>query len=428
MARRLASCFALAAGLAFAQSLPLEIRGTVVEGPLGVAGATVTLYEFGHAPPQATTRTVFATVSTDSQGAFQFHPERVGNYYVEVRKEGYFAESSGGPTVDPADSTGDPVSIDADHPARERKFSMWRLGEVRGRVIDEDGNPIAKLNVALQAPSSSPLRGFARAVTDQDGYFAAAKLRPGDYMVRIGPQRGLPEILPQFSEGDLKIVDQDLETSFWPGGGDERSALPLPLSSGASLNVGTITARKSFYYRAHLSVQSGDCAPGEKLNFSVASTADTSGIAFPLPVPCGKEFLVRNLAPGSYLFSLSTGRPLPEKRLSATALVDVTNANLELALIMAEDADISGRLLAADGATSAPGRAMITVTPVVAPAFQGQRTAADPAGKFLFRGVLGNRYRVSVDASTSRKFATTAWSPWMASSCRLPVLPHNWTS
>ncbi len=139
---QLVLCLALAAGFACGQSTAsLEIRGTVVEGALGIAGVTVTLYEFGHTPAEATTRSVFATTFTDSTGAFVFHPARAGEYYVEVKKEGYFAESFDGPTVDPVESTGEPVSIDQDHPLRERKFSLMRLGELRGRVIDEERQP-----------------------------------------------------------------------------------------------------------------------------------------------------------------------------------------------------------------------------------------------------------------------------------------------
>jgi len=163
---RLAFCFALVCGLASAQSPPqLEIRGTVVEGTLGIGGVTVTLYEFGHTPAEATTRTVFAVTFTDATGKFTFHPARAGEYYVEVRKEGYFAESYDGPTVDPVDSTGDPVSINADHPLQQRKFSLMRLGELRGRIIDEDGKPLANLRVGIRPGTVTPV------VTDQDGYF-----------------------------------------------------------------------------------------------------------------------------------------------------------------------------------------------------------------------------------------------------------------
>ena len=183
----------LAGALAYAQGTSqLEIRGTVVEGTLGIGGVTVTLYEFGHTPAEATTRTVFATTFTGSQGEFVFHPTRTGEYFVEVKKEGYFAESYDGPTVDPVDTIGDLVSIDADHPLRERKFSLMRLGELRGRIVDEDGAPLAKLRVGIRPGTITPV------VTDQDGYFTATKLRPGDYLVSV--VRRSPEILPKFQK------------------------------------------------------------------------------------------------------------------------------------------------------------------------------------------------------------------------------------
>lgn len=219
-------CFAVTAGLACAQSAgQLEIRGTVIESGLGLAGVTVTLYEFGHEPAQATTRTVFATTFTDSKGEFALHPTRAGEYYVEAQKEGYFAETFDGPTADPIETIGDSVSLDQDHPLQARRFTLIRLGELRGRVVDEQGAPLANLRLGLSPATSTQV------ITDQDGYFTATKLRPGAYLVRIGPERGSPEILRQFSEEDFKVVDRDLEISFWPGGGDLRAASPLPVSS-----------------------------------------------------------------------------------------------------------------------------------------------------------------------------------------------------
>jgi hypothetical protein len=135
---------------------PLEIHGTVAESGLGLAGVTVTLYEFGHTPPEATTRSVFATTSTDPNGEFTFHPARAGKYYVEAQKVGYFAETFDGPSAEPMDSVGDSVSLDQDHPSQQRRFTLIRLGELRGRVIDEDGKPLSNLRVGLIP--ATPLR------------------------------------------------------------------------------------------------------------------------------------------------------------------------------------------------------------------------------------------------------------------------------
>jgi carboxypeptidase family protein/SdrD B-like protein len=368
---------AVGAVLAFAQNPPqLEVRGTVLEGALGIGGVTVTLYEFGHTPAEATTRTVFATTFTDATGKFTFHPAGAGDYYVEVKKEGYFAESYNGPTVDPVDSTGDPVSIDANHPLRERKFSLMRLGELRGRVIDEDGAPLANLRVGIRPGTITPV------VTDQDGYFTATKLRPGDYQVSV--RRRSPEISPRFSEEDLKVVDQDLQVSNWPG-------VPVPIRSKASLSVGTITARKTPYYRAHLSVQGADCAEGEQWMFSTIPEN-----RFGPSVPCGKEFMVRNLAPGSYSFSLMPSGLTNSKMQWAITTVEVMDHNVEVAMTMSAGTDINGRVIAAEGATlpASGTRWRLTVG--------GQRVVLDASGNFLVHGSPGDQQRVSLEAPGGR--------------------------
>lgn len=373
-------CFAAAAGLACAQSTsPLEIRGTVVEKGLGVGGATVTLYEFSHTSPEAATRSVFVTTSTDPKGEFTFHPARAGEYYVEARKEGYFAETFDGPSAEAIDSVGDSVSLDQDHPSQQRRFTLIRLGELRGRVIDEDGKPLSNLRVGLIPATSTQV------VTDPDGYFTATKLRPGDYLVRIGPERGSPEILRQFSESDLKIVDEDLEASFWPG-------VPLPVSSGASLSVGTITVRKAVYYRAHLSVQRGDCEPDENWQLAVR-TGDAPDLGTSRQVPCSGDFLVRNLLPGSHSFVLSTDNRRRKENHWAIASAEVTDHNLEVTMIMSAGADIIGRLVAADGA-ALPRRTTLVVTPVLR-GWGFTTLVSDAGGTFQIHSLPGDPSQVS---------------------------------
>jgi hypothetical protein len=372
--------FAFAAGLICAQiPPPLEIRGTVAESGLGLAGVTVTLYEFGHTPAEATTRSVFATTSTDPKGEFTFHPARTGEYYVEAQKEGYFAETFDGPSAEPMDSVGDSVSLDQDHPSQQRRFTLIRLGQLRGRVIDEDGKPLSNLRVGLLPATSTQV------LTDPDGYFTATKLRPGDYLVRIGPERGSPEILRQFSESDLNIVDEDLETSFWP-------SVPIPVSSGASLSVGTITVRKAAYYRAHLSVQSGDCEPDENWQLAVR-TGDALDLGTSRQVPCAEDFLVRNLLPGLHSFVLSTDDQRRKEKHWAATSAAVTDHNLEVTMTMSAGADIIGRLVAADGA-ALPDKTTVVVTPVLR-GWGFTTRVSDAGGTFQVHSLPGDPSHVS---------------------------------
>jgi hypothetical protein len=378
-ARGLFLCVAFATGLAFAQgAAQFEIRGTVVEGALGIGGVTVTLYEFGHTPAEATTRTVFATTFTDSQGAFVLHPLRAGNYYVEVNKQGYFADSYNGATADPVDSTGDALSIDADRPLQERKFSLMRLGELRGRVVDEDGNPVGNTRVGIHPGRFNPV------VTDEDGYFIAANLRPGDYSVSVMPRS--PQIRPQFSEEDLKLVDEDLQVSNWP-------SVPVPVRSGASVSLGNIPLRKTAYYRAHLTVQVSDCTEGEEWMFST-----TIG-GFGPSVPCGKEFMVQNLAPGSYSFTLATSGRTGERRWGS-ADAEVKDRNIPVVIAMSGGTDISARLLPAKGVTLPPGNITIAVSQVPRTFLGNQTTAKQPDGQFIIRALPAVHHQLSVNGLT----------------------------
>jgi len=394
---------AFAAGFACAQSTPqLEVRGTVVEAGVGVGGATVTLYEFGHTPAEATTRKEFATVFTDGRGSFQFHPERTGQYYLEAKKYEYVNADLNLHASGMRDFAGETVELNADHPVREFRLALTRLGELRGRVIDEDGTPMAGLRLIVHPPASTPSPEWANAVADKDGYFMASKLKPGSYLVRIMPQRAALEVVPQFTANDLKTVDQDLETSEWPGGGEERSATPVPVNPGGSVSVGTITVRKAMYYRARVSVLPGDCQPEEKWSFAAIQPAGPETPFIPtLDVPCTKEFLVRNLSPGSYLFAVTSGRNT-ETNKWAHAPVEITRENIEIALTMSPGMDIDGRVATADGTPLSPAvKLRIAVMPVIQGfsdfVLFGTRPAnSDARGRFLIQGLQGVRHHVTV--------------------------------
>ena len=132
----------LAAGVGLAQEGDaLEIRGYVAEMGLnaGIGGVQITVYQFS----KESERSVFATGSTDALGNFIFHPSQAGVYYVEARKLEYLATVGyKGPTDKLPDVTGSVISLSRDHPREFVRFVMMRLGEMTGRVVDENEKPM----------------------------------------------------------------------------------------------------------------------------------------------------------------------------------------------------------------------------------------------------------------------------------------------
>jgi hypothetical protein len=75
----------------------------------------------------------------------------------------------------------------------------------------------------------------------------------------------------------------------------------------------------------------------------------------------------------------------------------LTDQNLEIAMIMAPGADISGRLVAADGATlPPPGKTSVAVSLVLAQ-LSFETRVSDPGGTFRLLALPGDRNRISVN-------------------------------
>ena len=377
----------LAAGWVCAQtSDPLEIRGVVVEPPLnlGVAGAQVTLYEF--APDQTKTipRKAVATTSTDGRGTFRLRAEHYGNYDLDVQKDGY---NGGGDTA---------VSLRRDVPQKELHYSIWRPGELTGRVIDEDNKPVEGIGVVVYDQGEG-VDLEPSVFTDKDGIFTAKNLPPRQYLVRIGPKARDLTTVTHFTEDDFKVVDRDFETSFWPGGLDSpQFASGVSVGPGISANLGTIRIRKASYYRLHVSVAEGECGPNESWNFEAFNLSNPASNGARSVFPCMSDFLVRNLSPGSYTLVLNN--ELTGDRARGTfADMEIASRSTEVTLTMSKGADVSGRVIPADGATlPALDKVHIALETTLGSTTTFTAVAVSADGAFTVRSLTFPRYSVMV--------------------------------
>jgi hypothetical protein len=343
---KLAAAFFLTLA-AFAQTP--EIRGTVVEqGPNSpLARAEVSLYEFLRTGDNLDER-LYRTIYTDDRGAFSFKPTHLGDYRLEVRKPGYF---SNGDSFDRYQSGTYKLQLHVTETNQTQTLRVVLLvpSSLTGRVVDEDRKPVANFTVFVQVANAlAMLGGGTPAVTDADGIFTATKLVPGAYIVRVQSVSTLGLTMSDFSERESKLVDEGIATAYWPGGvAEPNAALAIPVPPGASANAGTIVLRKALYYRASVQI-SGECSAGESWNYALIKLPQQLGLGGGRStVPCRKQFLLRNLAPGSYTLAVFAGNEGSIR--FASAPITIGRENVEAKLTMFPGTEIAGRFTAADG-------------------------------------------------------------------------------
>ena len=291
-----------------AQPLP-EVRGTVVETgtTTPIPGVTVSLNEFGPNEDNFIVSKVAASSVTDGNGGFILRPGHFGEFRLDAKKEGYNG------------SSGAQYTLSSAAPAQVARVSMTRPGTLTGRVMDRDGNPMANLRLTVegvprnasngQALGYSPSFLSAPVTTNAEGIFNATGLAPGGYRVHVGPKSPRDDQdLEEYTDAGFKIVDEDVEPSYWPGGVPEAAmVLPTNVAGGAIATVGTITIRKVPHYRVRLTLNR-DCEPNERWIMRLRPADNVRSPTMDRYTGCRRDALLTGVPSGAYDLAIWRGR------------------------------------------------------------------------------------------------------------------------
>lgn len=358
-----------------------------------VADAEITVVEFVFQPYKYTE---VAKTTTDLQGAFHFELDKFATYLVKAKKTGY-SEATGS-----LSGAQEQVVVDKDHLEHTVRFALSRNGEITGRVVDDEtGMPIPNFQVRVMGVRYS--RGEAiwlvgpASVTDEAGKFVSKDRSPANYLAQVVPQTlSKEQLMTQFTERDLQTVDTDYSNAYWPGGHGLDSVGLVQLQPGGSASVGTIRVKKTSFYRVRVSIPSDKCAPGETM------TVDAEMLQFERSVegkvPCGGDFVLRDLQRGSYmLYLLDTEKAEHRKRVVMP--FEVTDRNFDIKVSLMTGPDITGRVTIADGAKGPIPTALKLVLQtqgVIQFTDERQPVAPDADGNFRLSEVPLARERVTV--------------------------------
>jgi hypothetical protein len=164
------------------------------------------------------------TAATDDQGRYQITELTAGNYTVTGSKNGFVDAVYG--QRRPLQQ-GTPITLADAQAAASIDLRLTRGGVITGRVVDEDGESLARALVTIQryqyVGGERQLRPFGGDQTDDRGQYRVFGLPPGDYYVSA-TTAGLGQLL---GRGMQQLAAGVAALAGRPGGGRSGPLGPL---------------------------------------------------------------------------------------------------------------------------------------------------------------------------------------------------------
>lgn len=246
---------------------------------------------------------------TDAQGGFEFRNVESGTYNLRCSRSGYVNISYG-----QKDPRAAPPSLTV-NPGQELKdldFHLTRAGVISGTVIDEDGEPMADVEVTALKRQYSNRRVRYESVlsvtTDDRGNYRIFDLSPGRYVVLASYH--------DEAGGD----GSRYAPVYYPGAGSAPDAQRVEVGGGT--NVSSIDFRLRAVTTYSLSGRVLDTGTGQVVNSGRVSLTVYGGSGqrggSSMIRPDG-AFAMRGLFPGRYIMTIATQGAPPAGVISGVA-------------------------------------------------------------------------------------------------------------
>jgi hypothetical protein len=380
----------------------VRVTGSVPQAP-GVANAA----QGGRGGPPV--RPVIVNKETDEQGRFAIANLEPGKYRVTAERQGFLRQSwgarkySGGSTQ---------VLVGDGQTVKQIDFRLMPQGVITGKVLDEDGEPMAGVQVRAQRTFlRNGLRvssTIANATTSDIGEYRLPELKPGRYSVMAAP-RSRPDGMgmgPGGGPSSMEPLPANPEmvyaATYYPSTPDAATAVPVDVGEGGEVPQVDIRLVKTRVFRVRgkvVGMPEGAGRRGGGGGMTPVTLTPRGGSRGGEGMLMGQArgaegvFEIRNVPPGQY--TAHTQAQAAGAQYVAIASVDVIGSHADgVVLRMATGGDVQGSVKVVDG-TPAVTNLQVSLRPV---GFGGQaprvRVAEDL--KFTLKSVPPVNYAVSV--------------------------------
>jgi protocatechuate 3,4-dioxygenase beta subunit len=256
------------------------------------------------------------SATSDSQGVFEFRNLPAGSYRLSASpgqySAGYLSMTFGAkrPNGSGGFDPGTPIDVADGQAFDKATIALPRGAVITGRVTDDNGDPLARVQVfsLMYTPGTSRGQRNGNAQTDDLGQFRIFGLPPADYVV-AAEARGntfiAPNAPPETEEDKIGFI-----TTYFPSSGDETSAQRVRAKIGTEtpgVEIRMMSGRLFHVTGMVTDSQGRPLSRGNGMLVKRSAAAGTNTMGF--PIDDQGHFQMRNIAPGAYRLTVRQQPP-----------------------------------------------------------------------------------------------------------------------
>jgi protocatechuate 3,4-dioxygenase beta subunit len=239
------------------------------------------------------------TVITGADGTFRIEGIIPGRYRLFAERTGLLEKQKHG-----AETTGRLLTLTAGQELKDLQIRLQAAAVLRGRVTDEDGDPMANAQVMVLRQTFSTGRSrWEQAGSERSndlGEYRVASLPPGNYYISVSPPpdfKSLIEASGKAADANLpKPAQSSYQPTYYPGTTDRSQAAPLQLHAGDDFPLNfSLTPGPSLSIRGSVV----NLPPRSSASIMLQSR-DLNTVLSGAEMHKDGSFIIRDVAPGTY--------------------------------------------------------------------------------------------------------------------------------
>ncbi len=299
------------------------------------------------------------STSTDGEGKFEIDYVAPGRYRFKAARTGYVSREY----RDSVSGTAALLALDPGQHLTDVVFRLPRTAAVTGHVIDENGDPLAGIQISALRKSKPRNRKSSRssgddlialgiAVTNDLGEYRIFGLKPGEYIFRAidgGPDEASG--LTHGGTGFERERDYEYLPLYYPGVLQSDQAQSLVLRAGDEGSIDFALRAGKYVHLSGLVVgMSGRPAQGYVTLQSTEANSMSRMMNHSTDIDSDGKFIFKQVLQGSYIIESQMSEN--DHHYSTRQKIDVGTENIDsLILAFTHGVKLSGRLTIAGGGT-----------------------------------------------------------------------------